>query len=95
MKAAKSVSLRRDWCAKTLAGTVLGFALALIASGLFSTLAKDIPAGIRAQLAMWMVVPIWVAVLGGVYAFASGLRAWCWLGAVTLGLTAAWCLAKL
>ena len=95
MRAEKPVSIRRDWCAKTLAGTVLGFALALIASDLFSTLANDIPAAIRAQLAMWMVVPLWVAVLGGVYAFASGLRAWCWLGAVTLGLYAAGWLAKL
>ena len=50
MRAEKPVSIRRDWCAKTLAGTVLGFALALIASDLFSTLANDIPAAIRAQL---------------------------------------------
>lgn len=95
MRSGKSVPVRRDWCAKTLAGVVLGFALALIGSGLFSALATGIAPAIRAQLAMWMVVPVWVAVLGGVYAFSSGLRAWCWLGALTLGLYAAWYLAKL
>jgi len=77
----KTPPIRRDWLAKTLAGTVLGATLALGVSGLYSHLHAGLALPTRGQLAMWMVPPIWLGALSGVYFFSSGLRAWLWLGA--------------
>lgn len=84
MATAKLPPIRRDWVSKTLAGMLLGFTLALGCSGLFARLNPDMAASIKAQLAMWMVAPIWLGTLGGVYFFASGRRAWLWLGGANL-----------
>lgn len=81
--------IRRDWVSKSLAGFLLGAALAFGASGLFNALNVGMPLSVRGQLAMWIVPPVWLGVLGGVYFFASGTRAWMWLGtasAIVLGL---------
>lgn len=80
MKTAKPAPIRRDWVSKTLAGALLGFALALGCSALLAALTRDIPLATRSQLAMWLVPPVWLGVLGTVYFFGSGLRAWIWLG---------------
>lgn len=88
--------LARDWVSKTLAGLLLGFALALGCSGLLAQAASSIPISVRAQLAMWLVAPVWMGALGGVYFFSSGWRAWLWLGAANLlvaGVRLAWRLA--
>lgn len=77
MSAAKPVA--RNWLAKTLAGILAGFTLAIGCSGLFVWLAADLPLPVRGQLAMWMVAPIWMGVLSGVYFFRSGIHAWGWL----------------
>lgn len=74
----------RHWFGKTCAGVVLGFGLALALSGLFAWLGPD---GIHAgggkhQFNMWLMAPIWAAVLSVVYLFRDSLRAWLWLGAV-------------
>lgn len=84
MAATTTPAVRRDWIAKTLAGTLLGFALALAVSGLFSDLNPAIPLAVRGQLAMWLVAPVWLGALAAVYACASGLRAWLWLGGANL-----------
>lgn len=84
MTRGKPPPVRRDWVAKTLAGSVLGLALALGASGVFSQLNAGMPLSVRGQLAMWMVPPVWLVVLGAVYFFQSGLRAWLWLGGASL-----------
>ena len=68
--------IRRDWLGKTLAGIVLGAVLAFFGSALFVQLNPDLPLAVRGQLAMWMVAPLWLSVLGGVYFFSSGARAW-------------------
>ncbi|WP_319380874.1 hypothetical protein [Thiomicrorhabdus sp.] len=75
---------RRDWLAKSLAGLFLGFALGLGLSGVFMALDNNILLSIKAQLAMWIVTPVWLAVLSSVFLFRSGLRAWLWLGALNL-----------
>ena len=65
---------------------------ALGCSGLFVALAVGVSPSARAQLAMWLVIPVWMGVLSGCYFFTSGLRAWGWLVAsnlVVLGLLAA------
>ncbi|MDD2987458.1 MAG: hypothetical protein PHI64_00730 [Zoogloea sp.] len=79
--------IQRDWLSKTLAGLVLGAILALACSGLFARLNTAMPLGVRGQLAMWMVPPVWLGVLGGVYFFSSGVRAWLWLGAASAFVT--------
>lgn len=76
--------IQRAWLAKTLAGALLGLGLALGASVLFARFAGALPSPIMAQLAMWMVIPIWFCVFGGSYFFTSGTRAWLWLGGANL-----------
>lgn len=90
--AAKLPPMRRDWLSKTLAGVLLGFTLAMLCSGVFDALAAGMGTSIRGQIAMWMVPPISLAVLGGCYLFASGKRTWLWLSAanvLALGLLTA------
>lgn len=85
--------IRPDWLSKTLAGTLLGLALAFGVSALLSQLLQPMPLPTRGQLVMWAVAPVWLGVCGGVYFFASGLRAWLWLGAanlLTYGLLFVW-----
>lgn len=77
-------SIQRDWWSKTLAGLLLGLALALGFSALFAGLATDMPLPIRAQLTMWSVPPVWLTVLASVFFFSSGKRAWLWLGSATV-----------
>lgn len=84
MAAKNRIPIRRDWLSKTLAGTLLGFALALGCCGLFVLIAQDMRASPRAQLAMWRFIPVWLAALGGCFAFRSGARAWAWLGAANV-----------
>lgn len=81
---AKAPPIRRDWLSKSLAGTLLGLGLALGASGLFNLATAALPLGVRAQLAMWLVPPVWFGVLSLCYFFSSGARAWLWLGAANL-----------
>lgn len=80
MSAARPGAIARDWLSKTLAGALLGFTLAVGCSGLFSWAASGLAMTIRGQLAMWLVAPVWMGVLSGVYFFRSGRRAWAWLG---------------
>ena len=66
------------WCCRAMAGTVGGFGLAVALAGIFAWVG---PIGVgKFQLVMWMVPPIWLAVLSGVFLFRDGLRAWAWLG---------------
>lgn len=76
--------IRADWWSKTLAAVLLGPVIALACSALFVELAAGMALGARAQLAMWLVAPIWMGVLGGVYFFANGRRAWVGLAGASL-----------
>ena len=87
---AKAPPIRRDWLSKTIAGTLLGFMLAIGASGLFNEAATAITLGTRAQLAMWLVPPVWFGVLSLGYLFGSGVRAWLWLGVANLLVFGLW-----
>ncbi len=84
MPQTESPALRRDWLSKTLAGLLLGLTLAIGCSGIFARLASSIALPIKAQLTMWMVMPIWLGVLSGCFFFQSGKRAWLWLGAANI-----------
>ncbi|WP_419341081.1 hypothetical protein ACM1PE_23140 [Achromobacter sp. PD1] len=80
MKPVKPAPIRRDWISKSLAGALLGFALAMGASAALAAWTAGIPLATRSQLAMWLVPPVWLGVASTVYFFTSGLRAWIWLG---------------
>lgn len=84
MNNGKRKTIAHDWLAKTLAGTLLGFTLAIGCAGLFNGLAADMPLSVRGQLSMWLTAPVWLGTLSGVYFFRNGLRAWAWLGAANL-----------
>lgn len=84
MNAARPQAIAPDWLSKTLAGTLLGFTLAIGCAGLFNGLAGAMPLAVRGQLAMWLTAPVWLGVLSGVYFFRSGKRAWAWLGGANL-----------
>ena len=88
-------AIRTDWLSKTLAGLLLGLSLALTASALLMTQLRSLPLSVSGQLAMWLVPPVWLGVLSGVYFFHSGLRAWAWLlGANALALGLWWLLRQ-
>ena len=90
----KPAPIRPDWLSKTLAGLLLGLCLACACSGLLMVPLADMPLPVSGQLAMWLVPPVWLGVLSGVYFFSSGLRAWAWLGGASLLLLGAWWLAR-
>ena len=72
----------RHWLGKSVAGLVFGFRLALALSGLFAWLGPDgiHGGGGKIQFNMWLIAPIWCAVLSCVFLFRDSLRAWLWLG---------------
>ncbi len=84
MNSEKSRTISPDWFSKTLAGTLMGFTLAIACAGLFNGLAGGMPLSIRGQLAMWLMAPVWMGVLSGVYFFRSGKSAWAWLTGTNL-----------
>lgn len=74
----------RHWFGKASAGVVLGYALSVALSGV---IALATPGGFagegKVQFTMWMIAPVWANVLGFVFLFRDGVRAWAWLGAAT------------
>lgn len=79
------IPIRPDWWSKTLAGTLLGFTLAVALSGLFAWIGPGGPAAMnKYQFNMWLVPPLWLAVVSFCFLFRSGLRAWLWLGGANL-----------
>jgi hypothetical protein len=80
--------IQRDWLAKSLAGVLAGFAFAMGCSGLLLAALGSFPPPLRAQFAMWLVVPVWLGALASCFAARSGLRAWLWLGSGNLAVYA-------
>lgn len=76
----------QDWFGKASAGVILGFGLALAISGLFAWFG---PGGLgesggKVQLNMWLMSPIWMAVVSFCFLFRDAARAWLWLGGANL-----------
>lgn len=94
MSAEQTPPRRADWLSKTLAGALLGLALALGASALLAHALAPLPLSTRGQLVMWSFVPVWLGVHSGVYFFRSGRRAWAVLGSATLLVYALWGLLR-
>lgn len=79
--------MRNDWWSKSLAGVLLGLGLGLLAGNLVALMGASLPPPLRAQLAMWVVCPVWLGVMAFVYLFRSGVRAWAWLsGTLIIGV---------
>lgn len=71
----------RDWFGKSSAGLILGFLLALGASGLFKSAAglTDTYFTTKGQFAMWLMSPVWAFVLSFCFLFPTTRSAWGWL----------------
>ena len=71
----------RDWLGKGSAGLLLGFVIALGASGLLklATGVGDTFFSTKGQLSMWLMAPVWAGVLSFCFLFSSTRRAWGWL----------------
>ncbi|WP_038207520.1 MULTISPECIES: hypothetical protein [Xenophilus] len=86
----KAPPIRRDWLSKSIAGTLLGFTLAVAVSGLLDLATQALPLATRGQLSMWLVPPVWFGVLSLCFLFGSGARAWLWLGAANAAVFGLW-----
>lgn len=86
MTTARADLSSRNWFGKASAGLILGFGLALALSGLFAWFG---PEGLqggsgKTQFTMWIVAPLWAAVLCTCFLFRDGWRAWLSLGGANL-----------
>jgi hypothetical protein len=80
---------------RALAGVLPGFFLSAALVGLVSW---SLPGPWQATLVPALVAffPVWMVVMGGSFLFATGKRAWAWLGGTALaGLVALWTLQAL
>ena len=71
----------RGWAGKAVAGTLLGFTLAIGLSGVLAGLTPGglAPQSDRVQFHMWLVAPLWMAVISTCFLFRTAWRAWGWL----------------
>jgi hypothetical protein len=76
MSNAKKEKITPDWWSKILSATFLGYVFAIGCAGVFFKINPDIPSHIRSQLAMWLVIPIWLSILSGCFFFKKGMYAW-------------------
>lgn len=76
----------RNWFPKASAGLVLGLSLSLSFVGIFGLLchASGDPRSPVSQYLMWLVAPVWAAVLGSCFLFRTGWRAWGILGGINV-----------
>jgi len=76
----------RDWLGKVSAAFVLGFPLALALTCTFTALFSkgDSYFSAQGQIAMWLMSPIWCALLSFCFLFRSTARAWGWLAMANL-----------
>lgn len=76
----------KQWLAKLSAAVLLGFTLTIALTGLLMDFVFGPVAvfSIHGQFLMWMIAPVWVAILSSCFIFRSGLRAWLYLGAANL-----------
>ena len=78
--------IRPDWWAKTSAGLLLGFGLAMALVGLPAYLVSGgiaAPDG-RFTTLRFLMPFLWIAVFSLCYLFRSGRAAWLWLGGANL-----------
>lgn len=70
-------TFQSDWLSKTLAGLLLGLAIAFVLLGIYAWYGPgDIRSGNKSQFVMWLVTPVWLIILASTYLFPNGRRAW-------------------
>lgn len=75
----------RELWSKTLAGTLLGFGLALAISALLAWFTPGGPGAVnKFQFVMWLVSPLWLLAMSCVYFFRTARQAWLRLGGANL-----------
>ncbi|AGA89479.1 hypothetical protein Thimo_0638 [Thioflavicoccus mobilis 8321] len=85
----------RDWFGVSVADTVSGFFLAVALSGLFAWVGPGgFDASNKYQLSMWLVAPIWLAILSASFLFRGGWRAVVVLGAANALAFAGFCAVR-
>lgn len=88
--------LTRHWLAKSLAGLIAGFAIAVGLSGLLVWAGPGAPEAPGKHLVMmWAVIPVWMLTLTFCFIFRNGWRAWLWLGGAAVMVNAAQVAARL
>lgn len=87
----------RDWFGKLSAALVLGFTLAVALTCAFEALFSGGNAYFSAQgqIAMWLISPIWCALLSFCFLFRSTARAWTWLAVANVLAWAAYAAIRL
>lgn len=80
--------IKRDWLSKILAGFLLGFIFAILCSGVYLKLTPDVASNAKVQLAMWLVIPIWMLITGVCFFYRKGIHAWLGMLALNLALYA-------
>jgi hypothetical protein len=80
------------WSARLLAGTLAGGMVSLGTMALVGRLAGCIPSPqtVGAQALMWLVAPIWCAVMATSVLFRSAARAWSVLGGAAVLVWLGW-----
>ncbi|MCE9782535.1 MULTISPECIES: hypothetical protein [Shewanella] len=85
MTTIKKDKIRPDWLGKTLAGALMGFALAVALSGIFAWVGPGgIDAKDKVQFNMWLIAPLWLSFFSFSYLFYSARRAIFWLMAANV-----------
>lgn len=79
-----------------LVALVLGYPLAIAASGVLHALMRALGAGpVVGQLTMWVVYPLWVGVIALIFLVPSKRACWTWLAlANALAAGACWSLMR-
>ena len=76
--------IESGWFWKALAGLVLGFLLAVGFSKLFVLVASGMAPTARVQLAMWLVMPVWLTAFAFSFAFRKSFHSWLLLSCLNL-----------
>ena len=77
--------IQPHWWSKTVAGAVLGLALAYALVIIFAWYGPGgIDAPIKVQFNMWIISPIWLLIFSLTYLFKTGIKAFMYLGATNL-----------
>lgn len=81
----RSHKFQSDWYSKSLVGLLLGFTLAVAVAGIFAWGGTGgIAMPNKSQFVIWLIAPVWLSVLAGVYMFQSARQALIWLGAINI-----------